>query len=187
MTSTSKRIVLVGGGVRSGKSGFALRLAEQLGTRRAFVATAEVNDAGMRERVARHQRERAGRFETMEEGRDLPGRLASLSGFDVVVVDCLTLWLAQLLVQGLSMDEMLGRVDALIRVLLERRFHAVVVTNEVGMSVHPETELGRRFQDLAGWSHQRVSQASDEIYLAVLGTILRIHPAGLAIEKEPTP
>lgn len=173
------RLALVGGGVRSGKSAFALRLAERLGERRAYVATAQILDDGMAERAARHRREREGRFTTFEEPDDLAGRLASLRDFDVVVVDCLTLWLSQRLVGGESVDAILAKVDAVVEVLAARRLHAIVVTNEVGMSVHPETPLGRSFQDLAGWSHQRIARACDDLYLAVLGTVLRLSPAGL--------
>jgi adenosylcobinamide kinase/adenosylcobinamide-phosphate guanylyltransferase len=182
--SEPKRIALVGGGVRSGKSAFALRLAERLGKRRAFIATAAINDGEMAERAERHLRERAGRFQTFEEPVDLPGRLASLSDFDVVVIDCLTLWLSQRLVDDVPVERILTEVDRLVESLSERRMHAIVVTNEVGMSVHPETALGRRFQDLAGWSHQRLSRACDEIYLAVLGTILRVRPGGPFLEES---
>ncbi len=177
------RLAMVGGGVRSGKSAFALRLAERRGQRRAYVATAQILDDGMAERAARHRREREGRFATFEEPDDLPGRLASLRDFDVVVVDCLTLWLSQRLVAGESVDAILAKVDALVEVLAARRLHAVVVTNEVGMSVHPETPLGRAFQDLSGWSHQRLARACDEIYLAVLGTVLRVRPGGPFLEE----
>ncbi len=183
MSEAPFRLALIGGGVRSGKSAFALRLAERLGERRAYIATAQILDDGMAERAARHRREREGRFTTLEEPDDLAGCIASLRGFDVVVVDCLTLWLSQRLVAGEPVDATLAKVDALVEVLAARRLHAVLVTNEVGMSVHPETALGRSFQDLAGWSHQRVARACDEIYLAVLGTVLRVRPSGLSPEE----
>jgi adenosylcobinamide kinase / adenosylcobinamide-phosphate guanylyltransferase len=177
--STSPRIILVGGGVRSGKSAFAVELAQRLGESRAFVATAKVYDQEMAERIGRHQRERGDRFSNYEEPYELPELLEGLQGHDVVVVDCLTLWISNLLIRKSSVDDILSRVDRLVEVLRARRFHAVLVTNEVGMSVHPETALGRRFQDVTGWTHQRVSRAADDIYLAVLGTLLHVHPGGL--------
>lgn len=180
---TGARIALVGGGVRSGKSAFAIRLAEQLGTRRTFIATAIASDGEMRERISRHRRERGDRFATHEEAYALPDRIRATENVDVVVVDCLTLWLANLLMREQPVEEILERVDELVRLLQARRFHAVLVTNEVGMSVHPETALGRRFQELTGWAHQRVSRAADDIYLAVLGTILHVHPSGLSAEN----
>ena len=176
------RIALIGGGVRSGKSAFAVRLGGELGARRAFVATAIATDDEMRERIARHRRERGERFLTHEEPYALPECIRSLEEADVVVVDCLTLWIANLLLRKETVEQILERVDELVRALQARRFHAVLVTNEVGMSVHPETALGRRFQDVAGWAHQRVSRAADDIYLAVLGTILHIHPSALTAD-----
>jgi adenosylcobinamide kinase/adenosylcobinamide-phosphate guanylyltransferase len=171
-----KRIVLVGGGVRSGKSAFALELARRLGKRRAFIATATAFDDEMKTRIKRHQRERRDEFTTVEEPLDLSAALDSLSGLDVVVVDCLTLWLSNLLLHQESVDAILARADEMIRTLQKRRFHAVLVTNEVGMSVHPPTPLGRTFVEVAGWTHQRVARVADEIYLAVLGTTLKIKP-----------
>jgi adenosylcobinamide kinase / adenosylcobinamide-phosphate guanylyltransferase len=170
-------IALVGGAVRSGKSAFALAHAQRLGERRAFVATAEPLDDEMSARVARHRAERGTGFATVEEPRDLPGALARLEGFDVVVVDCLTLWLSNLLVGGVGPGPIDEQVEALAAVLARRRFRAVLVTNEVGMGIVPETPLGRAFRDLAGKTHQRLAAIADEIYLAALGVVLRVHPA----------
>jgi adenosylcobinamide kinase / adenosylcobinamide-phosphate guanylyltransferase len=171
------RIVLIGGGVRSGKSAFALELAQRLGKRRAFIATATAFDDEMKVRIERHQRERRDEFTTVEEPLDLSGALDALDAHDVVVVDCLTLWLSNLLLHQESVEAILARADDLVRVLQKRRFHVVLVTNEVGMSVHPPTPVGRMFVELAGWTHQRVAKVADEIHLAVLGMTLRIKPA----------
>jgi adenosylcobinamide kinase/adenosylcobinamide-phosphate guanylyltransferase len=171
------RIVLVGGGVRSGKSAFALELAYRLGKRRAFIATATAVDDEMKTRIERHQRERRDEFTTIEEPLDLAAALDALTDPDVVVVDCLTLWMSNLLLHQESVDSILTRADELVRVLQKRRFHTVLVTNEVGMSVHPPTPIGRMFVEVAGWTHQRVARVADEIYLAVLGTMLKIKPA----------
>jgi adenosylcobinamide kinase/adenosylcobinamide-phosphate guanylyltransferase len=171
------RIVLLGGGVRSGKSAFALELAHRLGKRRAFIATATALDEEMETRIERHRRERRDEFKTVEEPLDLAGALDALIDQDVVVVDCLTLWLSNLLLHQEPVETILGRADDLVRVLQKRRFHVVLVTNEVGMSVHPPTPIGRTFVEVAGWTHQRVARVADEIYLAVLGTTLKIKPA----------
>jgi adenosylcobinamide kinase/adenosylcobinamide-phosphate guanylyltransferase len=171
------RIVLVGGGVRSGKSAFALELAYRLGKRRAFIATATAVDDEMKTRIERHQRERRDEFTTIEEPLDLAAALDALTDPDVVVVDCLTLWMSNLLLHQESVDAILTRADHLVRVLQKRRFHAVLVTNEVGMSVHPPTPIGRMFVEVTGWTHQRVARVADEIYLAVLGTMLKIKPS----------
>jgi adenosylcobinamide kinase/adenosylcobinamide-phosphate guanylyltransferase len=170
------RVILVGGGVRSGKSAFAVGLGERLGERRAFIATAQAFDDEMRARIQRHREERKDRFVALEEPRDLPARLASLSGFDVVVVDCLTLWITNLLLGEASNEQILAGVDALVEVLAARRLHVVLVTNEVGMSVHPETALGRRFQELCGWTHQRLAKVADAHFFAVMGSVIRVLP-----------
>jgi adenosylcobinamide kinase/adenosylcobinamide-phosphate guanylyltransferase len=170
-------VALIGGGVRSGKSAFALERARRLGPRRAFLATAEALDGEMSARITRHREERGAAFVTVEEPRELPRALAALDGVDVVVVDCLTLWLSNLLVAGVAPGPVREQVEALATVLAERRFGAVLVTNEVGMGIVPETPLGRAFRDLAGWTHQRLARLADEIYLAAVGVVLRVHPA----------
>jgi len=174
--SEARRIVLVGGGVRSGKSSFAVDLGQRLGSKRAFVATARPSDDEMKARIARHQLDRGDGFVTVEAPHALAETLASLGAYDVVVVDCLTLWLSNLLLRGDAAQSILDEVDGVVRELKERRFHAVIVTNEVGMSIHPPTALGRAFVEVCGWAHQRIARAADEVYLAVLGTVVRIRP-----------
>jgi len=201
-TSSPARIVLVGGGARSGKSRFALARARQLGARRVFVATGQALDAEMAERIAAHARTRGEDFRTVEEPLALPEALIALGGgerasgasADVVVVDCLTLWLSNLVCRGDREGSVAERVDALAAALARRRFHAIVVTNEVGLGIVPEAALGRLFRDIVGRAHQRLAALADEIHLAILGTILRLRPEPIAvaprdldddIEKEP--
>ncbi len=173
---TGRRIILVGGGVRSGKSAYAVERARALGARRAFLATARAYDDELRERIRRHQEERAGDFTTLEEPLDLPGAIARLAGFDVAVIDCITLWLANLLLDGVAPAEIEARAAGLAGALRAAPCHVIVVTNEVGMGVHPETALGRTFRDLAGRTHQALARVADEVHLAVLGTLLRLRP-----------
>jgi adenosylcobinamide kinase/adenosylcobinamide-phosphate guanylyltransferase len=178
--STARRI-LVGGAVRCGKSAFALARARALGERRAFLATAEALDGEMHERIARHRAERGADFATIEEPVDLVAALRSARGYDVVVVDCLTLWISNLLVRGCTELEADARVRALADTLAGAPFHSIVVTNEVGMGVVPESALGRVFRDVTGRAHQALAQRSDEVYAAVLGVILRLRPAPVAL------
>jgi adenosylcobinamide kinase/adenosylcobinamide-phosphate guanylyltransferase len=176
------RTILVGGGARSGKSRFALGYARRLGARRIFVATGQGLDEEMRARIASHRQERGDAFTTIEAPVELPAVLAEVEA-DVVVVDCLTLWLSNLLVAQMSPAAIETRVEALVEVLGRRRFEALVVSNEVGMGVVPQTPLGRAFRDLSGRAHQRLARAADEIYLAVMGILLRVHPG--PIERAP--
>lgn len=181
----SPKIILIGGGVRSGKSAFALSLARGLGERRVFLATAEALDDEMRERIEAHRRDRGEDFETVEEPLDIPGAVRGLRDRDVAVVDCLTLWISNLLLREDSHARILEQVDALLAALGEGAMHAVLVTNEVGMGVVPPSASGRAFRDVCGAAHTRISRAADEVYLAVLGTVLRIKPSPLTVPPQP--
>jgi adenosylcobinamide kinase/adenosylcobinamide-phosphate guanylyltransferase len=176
---SERRIVLVGGGARSGKSTFALARARELGARRLFVATARRYDAEMSERIDRHRAERGAEFTTVEEPLAVAEALAGAAGYDVAVVDCLTLWLSNLLLDGAGADAVERRIDDLAGSLVRAPCHVVLVTNEVGMGLHPDTPLGRTFRDLAGRAHQRLSAVADEVHLAVLGLLVRLKPAPL--------
>lgn len=180
-------LVLVGGGVRSGKSAYATELAMQLGARRVLVATAQALDDEMAARIAAHRAERGDRFVTVEEPLDLAGVLLSIDA-DVVVVDCLTLWISNLLLRGEGLPAIAARVDRVAEVLARRRFHAILVTNEVGMGLVPESALGRAFRDAAGRTHQRLARDADRVYLAALGCVLRLRPAPLGLVRpDPAP
>jgi adenosylcobinamide kinase/adenosylcobinamide-phosphate guanylyltransferase len=175
------RFVLIGGGARSGKSRFALARAQALGARRLFVATAERSDDEMRDRIARHRAERGDGFDTIEEPRALPEALAADRAHDVIVVDCLTIWIANLLVGGAPAEAVTERVAALVTALAGRRAHVVVVSNEVGMGLVPDTPLGRVFRDLTGQAHQRLAAVADELYLAAMGVVLRLRPGPVEV------
>jgi adenosylcobinamide kinase/adenosylcobinamide-phosphate guanylyltransferase len=182
--------VLVGGGARSGKSRFAMARALELGAQGIFIATAERSDDEMRARIDRHREERGASLRTVEAPVDLPGALARvlepLPTGDVVLVDCLTLWLSNLLVKGDTADEALRRVDELRAVLARRPIPVVLVTNEVGMGLVPETPLGRVFRDVAGLAHQRLARDADEVHVGVLGLMLRLRP-GAVVVSDPGP
>jgi adenosylcobinamide kinase/adenosylcobinamide-phosphate guanylyltransferase len=180
----SFELALVGGGVRSGKSAFALALARSLGPRRLFVATAQAFDDEMRARIAAHRAEREGLFRTVEEPLDLPGALGAADA-DVVLVDCLTLWLSNLLLRGDGEAQVAAAVESLAAALSRRRGHVVLVTNEVGMGVVPESALGRLFRDVAGRAHQRLARDATSIHLAALGCVLRLKPAPVALALSP--
>lgn len=180
-----RRIALIGGGVRSGKSAFALALARSLGERRAFIATAEPFDEEMRARIDAHVRERGDAFTTVEEPIALPERIAALSGVvDVVVIDCLTLWLSNLLLRDEPEDRIEERIEALAAAVEAATPHVVLVSNEVGMGVVPESLLGRVFRDFAGRTHQRLGRSASELYVAVMGVILRLRPGPVAVVGE---
>lgn len=172
--------MLVGGGVRSGKSTFARRWVEQRHGGGVFVATAEARDAEMADRIERHQQERGPAWRTVEEPLDLAGMLMRQSTEnECVLVDCLTLWLSNLLLDAQHSPE---RQVTQLEGLLEhwKGPDLVFVTNEVGCGIVPESELGRVFRDLAGRTNQIVAEAADEVYWMVFGQPLRIKPFGSA-------
>ncbi len=170
MTTAKFDHQLVLGGARSGKSAHALQLAEAIGPRRRFLATAEAWDAEMTARVAAHRAERGNGWQTTEECLDLAGALAECDD-DVVVIDCLTLWLSNLM--GGRQDPE-AATDALITALQTARQPVIMVSNEVGLALVPETELGRRFRDAQGLLNQKVAEAVTKVDLVVAGLVLAI-------------
>jgi len=163
------RTALVLGGVRAGKSAYAVARATELGERVAFVATAEPGDAEMATRIARHRATRPPGWTTIEAPLALGEAIAALEGqADVVLVDCLNVWVANLLGRepGLGDEPLLARTAPLSA---RRPFHLLLVSNEVGWGVHPETPLGRRFRDALGLVNQTVARAADEVVLLVAG------------------
>ncbi len=170
------KVIFVGGGARSGKSRFALEYARRLGRRRLFVATAEPFDPEMQERILRHRDERGADFATLEEPLHLTRVLGQVCDIDVVVVDCLTLWLSNLLVRETPVSGIDNQVAEMVAVLKARLWHVVLVSNEVGFGIVPESALGRIFRDVAGRAHQRLAAEADEVYLAAVGVVLRLLP-----------
>jgi adenosylcobinamide kinase/adenosylcobinamide-phosphate guanylyltransferase len=131
----------------------------------------------MEERARRHRQERGDRFLTVEAPLRLHDALAKAPASSVVVIDCLTLWISNLIGKGCDDDEVDGEVLDLLRVIREASFHCVVVTNEVGMGLVPNSLLGRRFRDCLGRANQRLAVDADRIFVAMLGCILQIKPA----------
>ena len=176
------RTVLIGGGVRSGKSAFALVRAKQLGARRAFIATAEAFDDEMRERAVRHREERGDEFSTFEAPRELVASLRRASEQrDVVVIDCLTLWLSNLLLDGLTPLAIGARVSELAAAIVEVEASVIIVSNEVGLGIVPDSKLGRQFRDVSGAAHQALAARVDELYFAVMGQLLRLRPGPIEL------
>lgn len=162
------RHLLVLGGARSGKTAFAERLALRTGTNPAYLATAEALDREMRERVASHQRGRAGRFDTIEEPLALADAIArAAANHDVILVDCLTLWITNMLMAG---QDVADAVEQLAAVLAEAKASKIIlVSNEVGLGIVPDNAMARTFRDLAGSAHQRLAEICDDVYFIVAG------------------
>ena len=194
------QLILILGGARSGKSAFAERLAASSGRTVTYIATATAGDDEMRTRIAHHRASRPREWHTIEEPLDLAGAVRQAYRFaNVLLLDCVTLWLGNMLSQepgqrendDKSIEELritsnlfdeacLKQVEALLAVVqsAEPNKTPIVVTNEVGLGVVPAYPLGRVYRDTLGYVNQRLAQAADRVYLMVAGMavdIKRLH------------
>jgi adenosylcobinamide kinase/adenosylcobinamide-phosphate guanylyltransferase len=165
----AKEIILITGGARSGKSRYAEERTLLFGSRRLYVATAEAKDEEMARRIKEHKLRRGSDWLTVEEPVELCSVLLAQRGrIDAALVDCLTLWLSNLLLRenDVSMER---RVADLLETLPRLDFHVVLVTNEVGWAIVPDNALARDFRDLAGSVNQRLAARANEVILMIAG------------------
>ncbi|WP_025761441.1 bifunctional adenosylcobinamide kinase/adenosylcobinamide-phosphate guanylyltransferase [Dyadobacter tibetensis] len=165
-------IIYISGGARSGKSAHAQTLALALSPAPVYVATARIWDEDFAERVIRHRQERGPEWTLFEQETDL--HTLPLAG-RVVVIDCVTLWLTNLLMQTEeNIDACLLKFKAEIDGLLALEGTYIIISNELGMGMHPETSLGRKFVDLQGWANQYVAQKAEKAVFLVSGIPITI-------------
>jgi len=163
------KIILATGGSRSGKSAYTQNIAESLPGKRAFVATCPVpsnQDPEMLERVIRHQQDRLGdHWETIEEEIDLQKVLKGYGEVDILLIDCLTLWISNLIHHNpdISEDEITVICREFIQLSRQRRGTVIFVTNEVGCGIVPENGIARKFRDLSGRCNQAMAKGADEV------------------------
>ncbi|HEY1371135.1 MAG TPA: bifunctional adenosylcobinamide kinase/adenosylcobinamide-phosphate guanylyltransferase [Candidatus Binatia bacterium] len=163
------RIVLITGGARSGKSRYAEERAREKGGRLLYVATAEARDEEMARRIAAHRARRGDEWTTIESPVEIARALTGKHGtFDAAVVDCVTLWLSNL-IERAGETAIERSVEEFIAALRIAGAPVFIVTNELGSGIVPENALARRFRDLAGWTNQRLAAAADEVVLMVAG------------------
>jgi len=165
--------ILITGGARSGKSALAERLTLGLGSRPVYIATAEARDAEMADRIAAHRTRRGGDWSLVEAPLDLIGALRD-SDHAPRLVDCLTLWLSNLMLAERDWRPEAAALCALIPDLAQP---VVLVTNEVGLGIVPDNALARAFRDAAGQLNQTVAAACDEVHLCVAGQPIKVKPA----------
>ena len=164
-------IILVTGGARSGKSALAERLAQSCGNKVIYIATSEPFDDEMQSRINRHRARRDAGWRTVDAPLELPDMLVQTDGDAPRLVDCLTMWLNNLIYHNRDVgDEM----DRLIKVISEQQADLVMVTNEIGSGLVPQTAEARKFRDLAGELNQMVAQAASQVYLSVSGIPVKI-------------
>jgi len=165
-----KETLFVTGGCRSGKSGFALRFADHRFKKKAFIATCRAQDKEMEQRIKEHQKVRGLEWQTVEVSTDLPDAVASNGDKgDVILIDCLTLWVSNLLAENKSQEEVLAQADALVQAINRAPCSVILVSNEVGTGIVPENELARRFRDIAGMVNQKVAACVNTVVWMVAG------------------
>jgi adenosylcobinamide kinase / adenosylcobinamide-phosphate guanylyltransferase len=174
-SSGRSRSLLVLGGARSGKSAYAQRLAESHGPQRLYLATGTAGDEEMAERIARHKADRGRGWTTLEEPLEIATALAAQARAGrVVVVDCLTLWLSNLMLAGRDPGP---AVAALADAIVQLAGPAILVSNEVGMGIVPDNRIGREFRDWQGRTNREIGAACDAVIFVAAGLPLQLKPA----------
>jgi adenosylcobinamide kinase/adenosylcobinamide-phosphate guanylyltransferase len=172
------RVTFILGGCRSGKSSYALKTANEApAEQHIFIATSVPFDEEMQERVQRHRAERGARWMTVEAPLNLPEAIAEHAGTDrVILADCLTLWVSNLLLELLDPVKVETRIRRLVEVIQSAAGSLLLVTNEVGCGVVPENKLARQFRDLAGSTHQAVAAVAERVVWVAAGIPLTLKP-----------
>jgi adenosylcobinamide kinase / adenosylcobinamide-phosphate guanylyltransferase len=168
-------IIFIVGGARSGKSGHAVSLAKEFGRRVAYIATCDPKDDDLKKRVELHKMSRPRSWKTYEE----PQKVSSLLGrigtrFDAVIIDCLTLLTSNLMLSDSGEKAIRTEISGILSAARKNSSKIIIVSNEVGLGIHPETKLGRDFRDIAGRVNQLVAQKSDQVVFMVAGIPWRI-------------
>lgn len=174
-------ITLITGGSRSGKSAFAQKIAEERPGLRLFLATCPVTDKEMEIRILRHIQDRQqGNWDTVEEPVDIAGQLILAAGYDTVLIDCLTLWINNLMYEAsqlktiLDEDHVKESTDRMVLAAREHQGEVIMVTNEVGQGIVPENKTARHYRDLIGRCNQCVGLAADRVFLVSCGVPFQI-------------
>lgn len=182
-TSARGRLILVLGGARSGKSTFAEELVMAKGGRVVYIATSQALDEEMEQRIRLHRERRPESWRTIEETHWVADRLADLEA-DVVLLDCLTLLVSNLLLdeeyaaQEDKTQAILAEITKLAEIARASQADVIVVSNEVGQGLVPSYPLGRLYRDVAGWANQIIAKQADEVYLVIAGIPVELQELG---------
>lgn len=162
------KLVLITGGVRSGKSKMAVDLAEKSGKPVVFLATCQPLDEEMQRRVAKHKQDRPESWQTVEEPIEIEKVIAGATE-KLVVLDCLTLWITNLVMAGLDQKQIMSKLETLLAFIKSGVFEVIIVTNEIGWGIVPDNQMAREFRDIVGFAHQKIAAQADEVYMTVCG------------------
>ncbi len=168
----NKKNIFITGGARSGKSSFAITKASGFKGKKAYIATAEALDEEMEERIKKHKKDRGEDWDTYEEPLHISKVIEKIGDkYSVVLLDCLTLWLSNLIMNNMDIEE---EINTFVCSLSAIHCPLYIVSNEVGMGIVPENEIARRFRDMAGMLNQEVAEKADEVYMMVSGIPVKL-------------
>ncbi len=166
------QITFITGGARSGKSSFAQQMSEAASVNPVYLATARIWDEDFRLRIERHQNDRGSHWVNMEEEKQLSA--CKVEG-QTVLLDCITLWLTNIFFDNqFDIDRSLDEAKTEWNRFVQKEMNLIVVSNELGMGVHPVEESARKFADLQGWMNQHIAQQADEVFLMISGIPVKI-------------
>jgi adenosylcobinamide kinase/adenosylcobinamide-phosphate guanylyltransferase len=169
------KLYFITGGARSGKSSFAENLALDRAGKRAYIATAQALDAEMSARIEQHRIKRGDSWDTYEEPLAVAELLRKLADrYQIVLVDCLTLWLSNVMAHTDGDGAVAARSDELVKAAKDFGGLCIIVSNEVGLGIVPDNPLARKFRDFAGLLNQKIAQAADEVYFTASGIPVKI-------------
>jgi adenosylcobinamide kinase/adenosylcobinamide-phosphate guanylyltransferase len=174
-------LIFITGGARSGKSTLAVELAKKSNSKVAFIATAQAGDDEMERRIFLHKMERPQGWLTIEEPMNVSSAIDSAFGYDILIIDCITLLISNLLCSDENINEtkwILEKIEELVE--SARRFNGtvIIISNEVGMGIVPENKLARDFRDIAGKANQIIANSADQVYVCFSGIPLLIKGTG---------
>ena len=165
-----KEILFVTGGCRSGKSSFALDYANRHFSKKVYLATSLALDDEMKARIKRHQEQRGSDWITVEEAKKVSQAIFSLpEDTDVILLDCLTMWISNLLLEGQGQERIFQEIESLIETIKKAPQSIITVSNEVGSGIVPDNTVSRMFRDIVGFANQRIAACSDTVVLTVAG------------------
>lgn len=185
-----KKVILVSGGARSGKSHFAQEYARKNGEKVLFVATATAGDEDMRQRIEKHQKDRPSNWRTLEAATDIGMQIeANFGDARLIVIDCITMLVSNIfsrfdeaqfdtISDKVLEKEVVAEIEELNQCMKKVNASFLIITNEVGLGLVPDNRMGRLYRDVLGRANQMIAQTADEVYLLMAGIPLRIKPAG---------
>ncbi|MGD0915805.1 MAG: bifunctional adenosylcobinamide kinase/adenosylcobinamide-phosphate guanylyltransferase [Thermodesulfobacteriota bacterium] len=165
-----KEMIFITGGCRSGKSRFALDHADRHFSRKLYLATCEALDEEMAQRIEQHKKMRGPEWQTIEEPIKIVERIKECGeGVEVILMDCITLWLSNLLTREKTDLKIMDEMTRFVEMIKQTPTSFIVVSNEVGMGIVPADPLGRRFRDLSGMANQKIAEAANTVIFMVSG------------------